>query len=74
MNGRRPASEVVVLMLAMGVSITMVLAAGGVVVLAIVYPERDLSAAIESITRLLTVVVGVVVGYLAGMRTPDRGR
>jgi ribose/xylose/arabinose/galactoside ABC-type transport system permease subunit len=62
----RPTSELVILALSIGVSITMMIAAAGIVLLTMLQPERDLTGPIDAISRLMTVVVGVVVGYLAG--------
>ena len=70
----RPASDTVVLILAVGISATLMIAAAGIVMVTLLQPERDLTATIDAMSRLLTVIVGVIVGYLAGLRRPEGRR
>ena len=61
----------IILALAVGFAGSLMLASAGVVFVILTQPERDMTQAIDGITRLLTALVGVIVGYLAGGRHGD---
>jgi len=67
---RRPTSEVIVLMLAGAVAIVLVVAVVLVAVLELAQPGVDTSHAVAGLTSMTTVLMGVVVGFVAGRRTP----
>ena len=69
-DDRRPATELVLIILATTVGLVVVSAVVLLGVLAIAHPETPPYAASAALASVLTVLVGVVVGYLAGRRTP----
>jgi hypothetical protein len=69
----RPTGESVILILTVGLSCTLMIVSAGLVVAALVQPERDLTGAIDAVTRLLTAMLGIVIGYVAGLRR-ENGR
>lgn len=66
----RQASELVVLMLAGAVAAVLVLSVVLIGVLELAQPGVDTRAAVAGVQAMITVLVGVVVGYIAGRRTP----
>ncbi len=70
----RPTGELVVLIFAVTLGVTLVAAAIGVVVVEATHPELDTTPALTALGQVLTVLVGASVGYLAGTRRtrPDR--
>lgn len=71
--GDRPTGDLVVLMLAAMVALVALLSATAVLVLAVLDPARDLTLAIQGITDFMGIIVGAVVGFVAG-RSPVRRR
>lgn len=68
----RPTPEVVVLVLATTVAILLVVSVVLVGVLEITHPESDTSGAVASITNTITLLVGAVVGFLAGRAAKEK--
>lgn len=68
----RPTSELVVLVLATTVAVLLVASVVFVGVLEITHPDADTSGAISSITNTITLLVGAVVGYLAGRAAKEK--
>ena len=66
--GDRPTAELVVLIIAATLGLTLVAAAVGVVVVEASNPELDTTPALTALGQVLTVLVGASVGYLAGTR------
>lgn len=64
----RPVAELILLLLAVVVSLCVLLAGGGIFVTAVVYPDRDLTGPVAGLGAILSVLLGTVVGYLAGRR------
>lgn len=69
----RPVPEIVVVIVAATVGVLLVAAVVLVGVLEIQHPETDTESAITSITNTITLLVGAVVGFLAG-RSKDKGQ
>ena len=68
--GDRSTGELVVLIIAATLGLTLVAAAVGVVVVKANNPELDTTPALTALGQVLTVLVGAAVGYLAGARRP----
>jgi membrane protein YqaA with SNARE-associated domain len=69
----RPTADLVVLLLAGLISTILLIATAGVVVLAIVRPEADLTAATNVISSAVKVMLGALVGFVTGRNlTADR--
>ena len=68
--GDRSTGELVVLIIAATLGLTLVAAAVGVVVVEANNPELDTTPALTALGQVLTVLVGAAVGYLAGARRP----
>lgn len=74
MGGRlddRPTSDIVVLILATIIGITVLLAGLGIVLVELIRPEVDTSESVAAFSDVVSAIVGAVVGYLAGKRNPD---
>ena len=65
----RPTSDLVIVFLAAIVGFVMVVMVVGVMVLKIAHPDEDVDANLRVIADVLTVLVGAVVGYVAGKAT-----
>lgn len=68
---QRPTSEIVLLLIASTIGVVLVLSVVGLLTLEIFRPETDLVAALTSVAHTLDVLVGVVVGYLVGVKRRD---
>jgi len=66
---RRPAVDVVVILLTAMVGITLVTSVIGVLILRIVHPQTDVSRGAEVIGNIVTTVVGALVGFIGGRAT-----
>ena len=62
----RPAGEVVIILLTFTVSIVMLLGGIGIFMITIMRPEYDASNFWAAANQTITIVVGAVVGYVAG--------
>lgn len=70
---RRPAVELVVIILAVAVGVTLVVMAVGLFALLLWQPGRDVSAALHTFGVIMGALVGSVLGYLAGRRENTNG-
>jgi len=70
---KRSTGDLLVLMIAGTVCITIILAGGALVVVGLFRPEVDLNRAVGALTSVLSTLTGIVAGYLAG-RTSRRER
>lgn len=68
--GERATADVVVIILAVLIGLSILLSGAAVFVLEILHPEYDTSVAVETSGELMAVIVGAVVGYIAGRATP----
>ena len=68
----RPSSELVMIILATTVAVLLVVSVIMVGVLEITHPESDTKGAVSSITNTITLLVGAVVGYLAGRSAKEK--
>jgi hypothetical protein len=64
--GDRPVDELVMLTLVLGLVGMLLLAGGGIVLLAILRPELDLTLALNNLGSAVTALTGSVLGYSAG--------
>lgn len=62
----RPTPDVVLLILTVVVALSVLLTGAGIFALALVNPSADLSTAFTSLGGVLTLLIGTVIGYLAG--------
>lgn len=62
----RPTAELVVLILAVFIGATLLLVGAGITILEVARPEADYSAAVDTFVKVLTVLLGVVIGYVTG--------
>lgn len=62
----RSTPELVLLIIATTVAVVMVVAVVGILIVEILHPEVDISAAAQGFTHTLGVLVGVVAGYMLG--------
>ena len=62
----RPTADVVVLILTVVAAASVLLVGVGLFALALVRPGTDVTAALEALAAVLTLLIGAVVGYLAG--------
>lgn len=62
----RPTPDLVLLILTLAVTLSVLLAGAGLFVVAALHPEWDISAAITSFGQILGLMIGAVLGYLAG--------
>jgi len=67
----RSTSDLVMLILTISVGVFMIVALIMVGVLQIVSPESDLTSAVSALSHIITIIVGCVVGYLAGKGRSD---
>jgi predicted Co/Zn/Cd cation transporter (cation efflux family) len=65
----RPTGEIAVLLLTLVVVFILVIFSLAVTVSILVNPERDTNTAVGQIFDILTVILGAVVGYIAGRGT-----
>jgi uncharacterized membrane protein (DUF441 family) len=69
---RRSTSDLVMLILTISVGLFMLTALIMVGIIQAVSPEADLTSAVSALSHIITIIVGCVVGYLAGKgRTDD---
>jgi hypothetical protein len=62
----RPTPELVLLIFATLVGLTVLLTGAGLFIVQAIHPELDMRSAIASLGQTITLIVGAVVGYLAG--------
>lgn len=66
LTGGRSTSDLVILWFAIVVGVVIMLGGLAVVALQITRPDVDTSTMLEAITENLTLILGAVIGYLAG--------
>ena len=64
----RPLADQIILWFAATVCVGLLVVAVGVVAVQLVRPDEDISAAAEGVGSLLHVLLGVLLGFLAGRR------
>lgn len=64
--GERPSADVVVIILALMVGMTIIIGMLAIFVLEFLQPEYDTTEALETSNEIIAVIVGAVVGYVAG--------
>lgn len=62
----RPTADLVLLILTIVVALSLLFTGAGIFVLALFDPGVDLSAALGALGSALTLLIGTVIGYLAG--------
>ena len=62
----RPTPDVVLLILTLVVALSVLLIGAGIFVLAALHPEYDISEAFSSLGQVIGLMIGSVLGYLAG--------
>jgi uncharacterized membrane protein (DUF441 family) len=65
MSGRSTA-DVILIALTIALCISIIVTGFGIIIIAVLHPEQNLSDAYRSFGNLLGLLVGAVVGYLAG--------
>jgi VIT1/CCC1 family predicted Fe2+/Mn2+ transporter len=63
---RRSIQDTLILILALTLCASLLIAAFGLVTLALIHPEVDITAASSAVGGLLTSLLGLIIGYLAG--------
>jgi len=63
---KRSAVDVVVILMATMVALTILLATVGIIVARILHPELDMTKGGEAILGVITTVVGALVGFVGG--------
>jgi len=66
--GDKPIGDLVLLAFITMLGVMLLIAAAGLVVLAVLRPELDLSTAIAQFGNVMAVMTGAVLGYVAGRR------
>jgi len=64
--GDRPTDELILLMVVGLLVATTLLTGAGIIVLALLRPDLDMSGAISAFGHITGILAGAVVGYLAG--------
>jgi hypothetical protein len=64
--------ELIIIVLTIGLVVTLVLAVILLGVSKLLHPELDTGSAVATVGQLINVLVGVVVGYLAGRPSEPR--
>lgn len=64
--GDRPTTEIVLLILAVTIALTLLLTGAGIFILSLLQPERDQTVAVSALGNVIGAVLGAVLGYLAG--------
>lgn len=72
MTRGRTVGELIILMLAGTVCVSVVLTGTGLVLLAVLAPERDTTKLIAGFTSVISSLLALIAGFLAGRS--DRGR
>lgn len=67
----RPVGDLLFLMIAGTVCIVLFISSIGLIILQILYPEKDLRAIGTAIAGIINTMVGVLVGYLVGRGKAD---
>jgi hypothetical protein len=66
--GDKPIGDLVLLAFITMLGAMLLIAAAGLIVLAIVRPDLDLTSAINQFGNVMSVMTGAVLGYVAGRR------
>lgn len=69
---RRPTADLIVLGLAALIGAVLLVVVVAIAVDMIAHPNADLGPAVGRVGELLTTLLGVVIGYLAGRNVPPR--
>lgn len=67
----RSTSDLVLLIFALIIGAAVLVLAVGVVLLELQYPDADTSVAVTSLGQIVAIVIGVVVGFVAGRRPSE---
>jgi len=67
----RSTSDLVMLILTVSVGLFMMIALIMIGIIQAVSPEADLTGAVSALSHIITIIVGCVVGYLAGKGRND---
>lgn len=62
----RPTADVVLIIITLMICAAILLTGAGIFIVALYYPEYDLSAAYSSFGNVIGLLVGAILGYLAG--------
>ena len=65
----RPVGEVLILLIAGTICLTVLLAGAGVAIVELLQPDRDTSRAVAMIADTLNTLIGLLAGYVAGRQT-----
>ena len=69
----RQTSDLIALILTVVVAIVTVATALSILYIAITHPDQDTSKAADAIGRIISVVIAVIAGYIAGRRINGNG-
>jgi hypothetical protein len=67
----RKTPDLVALILAVVVAIVVIATAAAMLYIQIIHPDQDIAYAAETISRLISVLVAALVGYMAGRATKN---
>lgn len=70
---RRSTGDLLVLMIAGTICITVLAAGASLTIVAIVQPERDITDTVGALANVINVLVGLLAGFLAGRRQRTNG-
>jgi putative flippase GtrA len=68
----RSTSDLVLLIFAATIGLTILAVSSGLVLLELLHPEVDTTLAATALGQVVGIVIGVVVGFVAGRRPSDR--
>jgi hypothetical protein len=70
----RPTADLIVIVLTGVVTVILLIAVVGVILLEVYRPETDIQALAARVGTLVSSLVGAIVGYIAGRNTEDTDR
>jgi hypothetical protein len=70
----RPTADLIVIVLTGVVTVILLIAVVGVILLEVYRPETDIQALAARVGTLVSSLVGAIVGYIAGRNTEDTNR
>lgn len=71
---KRSTADLIVLYLAGLIGVVLVVVVVALAIDAVAHPNADIGAAVGRVADLVTTLLGVVIGYLAGRNAPPRDR
>lgn len=62
----RPTADLILLILTLLITASVLLTGAGVFVIAVVRPDVDAATVLSSFAEMISLLIGVIVGYIAG--------